>query len=84
MECRVIAREQKRKVRVTRHLQVRVEAHQMQLRARHTKEWDERHAEHGMSQTSVAQSVEQDGLRSIALAASGKDAQQLCHCLNKF
>ena len=42
---------QKRKVRVARHLQVRVEAHQMQLRARHAKEWDERHEEHGMSQT---------------------------------
>ena len=51
---------QKCKVRVARHLQVRVKAHQMQLRARHAKGWDERHAEHGMSQTSVAQSVEQD------------------------
>ena len=65
---------QKRKVRVARHLQVRVEAHQMQRRARHAKECDERHAEHAMSQTSVAQSVQQDRLRSIALAASGKDA----------
>ena len=65
---------QKRKVRVARHLQVHVEAHQMQLRARHAKESDERHGEHGMSQTSVAQSVEQDRLRTIALAASGKDA----------
>ena len=46
----------------------------MQLRARHAKQWDVRHAEHGMSQTSVAQSVEQDRLRSVALAASGKDA----------
>ena len=35
---------QNRKVQVARHLQVRVEAHQMQLRARHAKEWDERHA----------------------------------------
>ena len=60
---------QKRKVRVARHLRVRVEAHQMLLRARHATEWDERHAEHGMSQTSVAQSVEQDRLRSVALAA---------------
>ena len=60
---------QKRKVRVARHRQVRVEAHQMQLRARHAKEWDEWHAEHGMSQTSVAQSVEQDRWRSVALAA---------------
>ena len=65
---------QKRKVRVARHLRVRVEAHQMQLRARHAKEWDERHAEHGMSQTSVAQSVEHDRLRHVALAASGKHA----------
>ena len=65
---------QKRKVRVARHLQVRVEAHPMQLSARYAKEWDERHAEPGMSKTSVAQSVEQDRLRSIALAASGKDA----------
>ena len=45
---------QKRRARVARHLQMRVEAHQMQLRARHAKEWDERHAEHGMSQTSAA------------------------------
>ena len=65
---------QKQKVRVARHLQVRVEAHQMQLRAQHAKEWDERHAEHGMSQTPVAQSVEEDRLRSVALPASGKDA----------
>ena len=65
---------QRRKVRVARHLRVRVEAHQMQLRARHAKQWDERHAEHGMSQTSVAQSVEQDMLRSVALPASEKDA----------
>ena len=65
---------QKRKVRVAGHLRVRVEAHQMQLRARHAKEWDARHVEHGMSQSSVAQSVEQDRLRSVALAASGKDA----------
>ena len=56
------------------HLRVRVEAHQMQLRARHAKEWDARHAEHGMSQSSVAQSVEKDRLRSVALAASGKEA----------
>ena len=44
---------QKRKVRVARHLQVRVEAHPLQLRARHAKEWDERRVEHGTSQTSV-------------------------------
>ena len=60
---------QKRKVRVARHLRVRVEAHQMQLRARHAKEWDARHADLGMSQSSLAQSVEQDRLRSVALAA---------------
>ena len=65
---------QKRKVRLARHLRVRVEAQEMQLRARHAKEWDARHAEHGMSQSSVAQSVEQDKLRSVALAASRKDA----------
>ena len=61
-------------MRVARHMQVRVEAHQMHLRARHAKEGDVRHAEHGMSQPSVVQSVEQDKLRSVALAASGKDA----------
>ena len=60
---------QKRKVRVARHPRVRVEAHQMQLRARHAKEWDARHADDGMSPSSVAQSVEQDRLRSVALAA---------------
>ena len=36
---------QKPKVRVARHLQVRVEAHHMQFRAWHAKAWDERHAE---------------------------------------
>ena len=65
---------QKRKVRVARHLRVRVEAHQTKLRGRHAKEWDVRHAEHGMSQSSMAQSVEQDRLRPVAWAASGKDA----------
>ena len=65
---------QKRKVRVARHLQVRVEAHQMQLRARHAKDRDERHAQHGISQTSVAQSVEEDMLRSVTFPAYGKDA----------
>ena len=45
----------------------------MQLRTQHAKEWDERHADHGMSQTSVAQSVEQDRMPSIALAAAGRD-----------
>ena len=63
---------QKRKVRVARHLQVRVVT--CNFRARHAKEWDELHVEHCMSQTSVAQSVEHDKLRSVALAASGKDA----------
>ena len=65
---------QKRKVRVATHVQVRVGAHEVQLRAGHAKEWDERHAEHGMSQTSVAQSVEQDKMRSIAFAAAGRVA----------
>ena len=65
---------QKRKVLAARHLRVRVEARHMQLRARHAKEWDERHAKHGMSQMSVAQSVEQDRVRFVALAPSGKDA----------
>ena len=46
----------------------------MQLRARHAKEWDERYAEHGMSQTSLAQSVEQDRMRCIALAGAEQDA----------
>ena len=64
---------QKRKLLAARHLQVRVAAHQMLLRARHAKEWDERHVEHGMSQTSAAQSVEQDRMRSIALVAAGRD-----------
>ena len=45
----------------------------MQLRAQHAKEWDERHAEHGVSQMSVARSVEQDRVRSIALVAAGKE-----------
>ena len=52
---------------------MRVWAHQIQLRARYAKEWAGRHAEHGMSQTSVAQSVEQDKMRSIALAAAWRD-----------
>ena len=64
----------KRKVQVARHLQVRVEEHQMQLRAQQAKKWDEQHAEHGMSQTLVTRSVEQDRVRSIPLAAAGKDA----------
>ena len=64
---------QKHKVGVARHLQVRVEAHQLQLRARHAKEWDDPHAQHGRSQTSVARSVEQDRMRSIALATTGRD-----------
>ena len=38
------------------------------------QEWDERHANHGMSQTSVAHSVEQDRLRSIEFAAARRDA----------
>ena len=46
----------------------------MQLRAQHAKEWDDLHAEHGTSQTLVARSVEEHRVRSIALAAAGKDA----------
>ena len=40
----------------------------MQLKAQQAKDWDERHAEHGMSQTSMAYSVEQERVRSTALA----------------
>ena len=65
---------QKHKMRVARHLQVRVEEHQMPPRAHQASEIDERHAEHGMSQTSVAWSLEQNRVRSIALAAARKDA----------
>ena len=64
---------QKSKGRVARHLEVRVEAHQRQLSAWHAKELDERLAEHGASQTSVAQLVEHDSMLSIALAAAGRD-----------
>ena len=39
---------QKQRVRVKQHLQVRVQAHQAHLRARHEKEWDERHAGQGI------------------------------------
>ena len=46
----------------------------MQFRDRHANHWDEQHAEHGMSRTLVAWSVEQDRMRSIALAVVGKDA----------
>ena len=35
---------QNQRVRVKQHLQVRVQARQVHLRARHEKEWDERHA----------------------------------------
>ena len=65
---------QKQRVRVKQHLQVRVQAHQVHLRARHEKEWDERHAGHRMSHRSVAQSIEQDRARSAALAATGSNA----------
>ena len=43
----------------------------MQLRER--KDWDQRHAEHGMPQSSVAQSVEHDMMRSIVFAAARRD-----------
>ena len=45
----------------------------MQLRTRHAKEWDERHAEHGMSERTVARSVEQDTVLPIALGVAGRD-----------
>ena len=56
------------------HLQVRVQAHQAHLRARHEKEWDERHAGQGMSHRSVSESIEQDRARYVALAATGSNA----------
>ena len=65
---------QKQRERVKQHLQVRVQAHQVHLRARHEKEWDERHAGQGMSHRSVAESIEQDRARSAALAAMGRNA----------
>ena len=65
---------QKQRVRVKQHLQVRVQAHQAHLRARHEKEWDERHAGQGMSHRSVSESIEQDRARSAALAATGSNA----------
>ena len=51
-----------------------MQAHQVHLRARHEKEWDERHAGKGMSHRSVAESIEQDRARSAALAATGSNA----------
>ena len=65
---------QKQRVRVKQHLQVRVQAHQVHLRARHEKEWDERHAGQGMSHRSVAGSIEEDRARSAALAAARSNA----------
>ena len=65
---------QKQRVRVKQHLQVRVQAHEVHLRARHEKEWDERHASQGMSHRSVAESIEQDRARSASLAATGSNA----------
>ena len=44
------------------------------IRARHEKEWDERHAGQGMLHWSVAESIEQDRARSAALAATGSNA----------
>ena len=49
---------QKQRVRVKQHLQVRVQAHQLHLRATHEKEWDERHVAQGMSHRSVAESID--------------------------
>ena len=65
---------QRQRVRVKQHLQVRVQAHRVLLRARHEKEWDERHAGQGMSHRSVAESIEQDRARYAALAATGSNA----------
>ena len=65
---------QRQRVRVKRHLQVRVQAHEVHLGARHEKEWDERHAGHGISHRSVAEAIAQDGARSAALAAAGSNA----------
>ena len=65
---------QRQRVRVKRHLRVRVPAHQVHLRARHEGEWDERHARQGISHRSVAVAIEQDRARSAALAAAGSNA----------
>ena len=65
---------QKQRVQVKQHLQVRVQAHQVHLRARHEKEWDERDAGQGMSHRSVAESIEEDRARSATLAAAGSNA----------
>ena len=51
-----------------------MQAHQVHLRAGHEQEWDERHVGEGMSHRSVAESIEQDGARSAALAATGSNA----------
>ena len=65
---------QKQRVRLKKHWKVRVQAHQVHLRAHHEKEWDERHAGQGMSHRSVAESIEQDRARFAALAATGSNA----------
>ena len=65
---------QKQRVRVRHHLQVRVRAHQVHLRAQREMNWDERHAPQGMSHASVAQAIQQDKARSAALAATGCNA----------
>ena len=65
---------QKQRVRVKQHFQVRVQARQVHLQARHEKEWDERHAGQGMSHRSVAESIEQDRNRSAALVAARSNA----------
>ena len=49
---------QKQRVRAKQYLQVRVQAHEVHLRACHEKEWDERHAGQGTSHRSVAESIE--------------------------
>ena len=65
---------QRQRVRVKQHLQVGVQAHQLHLRARHEREWDERHAGQGMLHRSVAEAIEEDRARSAALAAAGSNA----------
>ena len=64
---------QENKVRVARHLPVRVEAQRMQLRARHAKEWDERHAEHGSvtSGSGTVVGARQDTFHCIGCSREG-------------
>ena len=65
---------QRQRVRVKRHLRVRVQARQVHLRARQEKKWDERHVVQGMSHRYVAEAIEQGRVRSAALAATRSNA----------